>query len=168
MAEARQLGGLTSIEGANTIHPWTYYVVGFRQDTISPCLEFATSLPTSAPLQPTMSCMASSRGVRRILLGILERRWSCLPRRSVGSKPIRVLFNDPDRGNLDSLPDEMRSALRGWAQRCVNIRRLYMFGSRAKGTALQSSDLDLAVVLNEMHGNELSELIVHRRLGRPS
>jgi uncharacterized protein len=57
----------------------------------------------------------------------------------------------------------MRSALKEWAQRCVNIQRLYVFGSRAKGIARQSSDLDLAVVQSETHGNELSELIVHRK-----
>ena len=30
MAEARQLGGLTSIEGINRIYPWASYVVGFE------------------------------------------------------------------------------------------------------------------------------------------
>jgi uncharacterized protein len=64
---------------------------------------------------------------------------------------------------MNGLPDEMRDALREWAQHCVSIRRLYVFGSRAKGTAGPCSDLDLAVVVYEMHGNELSELIVHRK-----
>ncbi|HJU18378.1 MAG TPA: nucleotidyltransferase domain-containing protein [Stellaceae bacterium] len=59
-------------------------------------------------------------------------------------------------------PAEMRYALRAWAQRCHSIRRLYVFGSRAKGTGTCNSDLDLAVILEKTHGNQLSELIVNR------
>src|SRR5437588_9550823 len=57
----------------------------------------------------------------------------------------------------------MRDTLWGWARHCASVRRLYVFGSRAKGTVRPCSDLDLAVVLYEAHGNELSELIVHRK-----
>jgi predicted nucleotidyltransferase len=64
---------------------------------------------------------------------------------------------------LSGLPDEIRGALCEWARDCACIQRLYVFGSRARGTARPNSDLDLAVILYEMHGNELSELIVRRK-----
>ena len=53
--------------------------------------------------------------------------------------------------------------MREWAQCYPGIQRVYVFGSRAKGTARFCSDLDIALVLDEAHGNQLSELIVHRR-----
>lgn len=67
-----------------------------------------------------------------------------------------------ENDSMTRLPTEMREMLRVWAESCANIRRLYVFGSRAKETATCNSDLDLAVVLKETHGNQLSELIVNR------
>src|SRR5665213_1155205 len=60
-----------------------------------------------------------------------------------------------------TLPDAALAALEKWAALCPSILRLYIFGSWAKGTATERSDLDLAVVLSEAHGNQLSELIVN-------
>ena|SRR5258708_40064880 len=63
---------------------------------------------------------------------------------------------------MEGLPDVMRATLVAWAQRERIVRRAYVFGSRAKGTATPTSDLDLALILDEPHGNALSELIVRR------
>lgn len=60
----------------------------------------------------------------------------------------------------------MRLAIVRWAQQNSIIRRVYVFGSRARGTASAESDLDLALVLDEIHGSALSELIVRRTTWR--
>ncbi len=65
-------------------------------------------------------------------------------------------------GNFDNFPESKRNVLLAWARRNQVIRRVYIFGSWAKGTARPSSDLDIAVALDEIHGNQLSELIMRR------
>ncbi len=50
-----------------------------------------------------------------------------------------------------------------WGRSSPSVRRVYVFGSRAKGTATSASDLDLALVLDEGQGNQLSELITNSK-----
>lgn len=48
-------------------------------------------------------------------------------------------------------------ALWTWAQNHASIARLYVFGSRAKGTARPDSDLDVAIELNGSTAEALTE-----------
>lgn len=65
--------------------------------------------------------------------------------------------------NLDGLPDWIRSELHAWAEQSTGVRRVYVFGSRAKGTSRPCSDIDIALVLDEVHGNQLSKLVVNQK-----
>ena len=49
--------------------------------------------------------------------------------------------------------DEWISALRQWAAGNENILALWLFGSRAKGTAHQASDIDIALELMPPSGS---------------
>jgi predicted nucleotidyltransferase len=62
---------------------------------------------------------------------------------------------------VDLTPAQL-AALLDWAERTPAIRRVLVFGSRAKGTARPDSDLDLAVDLDPTDGDALAELIVNR------
>ena len=44
-------------------------------------------------------------------------------------------------------PEEITEILNRWAHRTSSIRRVWIFGSRAKGTSSPDSDLDVAVEL---------------------
>jgi len=48
---------------------------------------------------------------------------------------------------MQSLPPERLRALREWAEANGNLRQIWMFGSRARGEALEGSDIDLALAL---------------------
>jgi predicted nucleotidyltransferase len=48
--------------------------------------------------------------------------------------------------NID-LPDAWAALIREWATRTGSVREVWLFGSRAKGTARPNSDVDLAIVL---------------------
>lgn len=45
------------------------------------------------------------------------------------------------------LPPEWQNGLINWAQRVGAVRELWLFGSRAKGTARADSDVDIAIAL---------------------
>jgi len=45
------------------------------------------------------------------------------------------------------MKDEWLSALQEWAKKHESIRELWVFGSRAKGTAKPDSDLDVGIYL---------------------
>jgi hypothetical protein len=45
------------------------------------------------------------------------------------------------------LPDEWRDGLIGWAKRTNAVRKLWLLGSRAKGTSRPDSDVDIAIAL---------------------
>ena len=57
------------------------------------------------------------------------------------------------------LDPKLRSTLAGWAESKATIRALYVFGSRASGTARPDSDLDLAFAFIAAVDNDLAELI---------
>jgi predicted nucleotidyltransferase len=44
----------------------------------------------------------------------------------------------------EGFPDEWQEAIRRWADRTPLVTAVYLFGSRAKGTASAGSDIDLA------------------------
>jgi predicted nucleotidyltransferase len=44
-----------------------------------------------------------------------------------------------------ALPDEWMRSLRAWAKANGNVRELWLFGSRADGTARPESDVDLGI-----------------------
>jgi predicted nucleotidyltransferase len=50
------------------------------------------------------------------------------------------------------LPDEWMHGLRSWASVNENVRELWLFGSRADGTARPESDVDLGVGLMPPNG----------------
>lgn len=54
-----------------------------------------------------------------------------------------------------------RETLRHWASVQPEILGLYVFGSRARGEAKPSSDLDLAVELDNSRESQLTVLIVN-------
>ena len=57
------------------------------------------------------------------------------------------------------LDPNLRSTLAAWAQSKPTIKTLYVFGSRAKGTAGPDSDLDIAFDFVDGVDDELAELI---------
>ncbi|WP_299804781.1 nucleotidyltransferase domain-containing protein [Tardiphaga sp.] len=50
------------------------------------------------------------------------------------------------------LTDEQIIRLQGWAASQAAVRELWLFGSRAKGTARPDSDVDIALVLMPANG----------------
>jgi predicted nucleotidyltransferase len=50
-------------------------------------------------------------------------------------------------GTLMDMQDEWLSGLRLWASQNDNIRELWLFGSRARGTSRPESDVDIAIAL---------------------
>jgi len=46
------------------------------------------------------------------------------------------------------IPDAWISAVRNWAAKQPDVSEVYLFGSRAKGFAKASSDLDIALIVN--------------------
>jgi predicted nucleotidyltransferase len=50
------------------------------------------------------------------------------------------------------LPETWLQAIRQWAARRASVREVWLFGSRAKGTAEPDSDVDLAIVLTPPTG----------------
>ena len=57
---------------------------------------------------------------------------------------------------MPDLPGDWRDRVRRWARTYPAIKQVYVFGSRAKGTAHARSDLDLALTA------DLNELIANR------
>jgi predicted nucleotidyltransferase len=56
-------------------------------------------------------------------------------------------------GNADiGLPTGWRDGAVAWAQKNDSIRELWLFGSRAKGVANASSDVDIGLVLMPAKG----------------
>jgi predicted nucleotidyltransferase len=45
------------------------------------------------------------------------------------------------------LPETWREAIEQWAARTASVREVWLFGSRAKGTAEPDSDVDIAIRL---------------------
>ena len=56
-------------------------------------------------------------------------------------------------------------AISNWAQSQPLIRRLFLFGSYAKGTATSSSDIDLAVEIDDVvaMGEPMAQYIINRK-----
>ena len=49
----------------------------------------------------------------------------------------------------DPFPSTWRAIIREWAEAQPRIAAVYLFGSRAKGTARPDCDIDLAIILTE-------------------
>jgi hypothetical protein len=63
-------------------------------------------------------------------------------------------------GNADiGLPTGWRDGLVAWAQKNDSIRELWLFGSRAKGVANASSDVDIGLVLMPAKGKQPRPLL---------
>ncbi|WP_082835873.1 nucleotidyltransferase family protein [Croceicoccus bisphenolivorans] len=52
------------------------------------------------------------------------------------------------------IPKAWRNVIRAWADRHEPIQSAYIFGSYAKGSATEGSDLDVAVIIKPMRGDE--------------
>ena len=54
---------------------------------------------------------------------------------------------------MNSVEDRWIDAIRTWAMGTRTVQRVYIVGSRAKGTARHDSDLDVALTLTPSAGN---------------
>jgi predicted nucleotidyltransferase len=52
------------------------------------------------------------------------------------------------------LPEISLELIRLWATRTDSVREIWLFGSRAKGTARPDSDIDLAIILMPAKGKD--------------
>lgn len=52
----------------------------------------------------------------------------------------------------EAVPDEWRRGLSAWASANANIRELWLFGSRADGSARPNSDVDIGIGLMPPNG----------------
>jgi len=62
------------------------------------------------------------------------------------------------------LPDNWRDGLIGWARVTPAVSELWLFGSRAKGTARPESDVDIAIALmppKQSHDFALRDYLAH-------
>lgn len=59
------------------------------------------------------------------------------------------------------LSDEIIEEINGVFRKCPNIRKAILFGSRAKGNYSEGSDIDLAIVGENISFNQLLDLNIH-------
>jgi predicted nucleotidyltransferase len=68
------------------------------------------------------------------------------------------------------LPDDWRDGLIGWARGTRAVSELWLFGSRAKGTARPDSDVDIAIALMPATGSHdwaLRDYLAYAKEWRP-
>ena len=61
------------------------------------------------------------------------------------------------------IPAEWRAAIRSWATLILSVDRVYLYGSRARGTARPDCDLDLGVCIQAPDGEHLSEWVHNKQ-----
>ena len=59
--------------------------------------------------------------------------------------------------------DEWLDAIVEWGRKRESVKRIWLFGSRAKGISTQTSDLDIAVELNPDDGECLAEWVLNAK-----
>jgi predicted nucleotidyltransferase len=66
----------------------------------------------------------------------------------------------------DGISESMREAIRFWARLHPTVARVYVFGSRAKGTAGATSDLDLGLCFDDGVADKFVEFMNNRAIWR--
>jgi predicted nucleotidyltransferase len=60
----------------------------------------------------------------------------------------------PGEARMSGLGHDVRSAIKDWAQATPRVRRVWVIGSRAKGSERPDSDLDIAIEIEPVVDSE--------------